>query len=145
MQERAKLEMHCYVQLQIGKCDDPFPHDDFNSSSRPIENVVISKDLCNWCDRCHDGSNTKISNITREVTIGSLLWAVTGDVTSLTALVASLASSVQRSTRGSSAVTYREVRIRRLRSRSCRRSGGSVQAVQDEPGGRIKTSSGSQG
>jgi len=67
-----------------------------DSSSRPIKQWRAQRGLCdrsNWCD----WGNTKIDSITREVTVGSLLWAVTGNMAGFSALVASLASNVERS------------------------------------------------
>jgi hypothetical protein len=92
--------------------DDQF-HSVIDSSSRPIKQWRAQRDLCdrsNWCD----WGNTKIDSITREVTVGSLLWAVTGTcqvskavteivrreslhMAGFSALVASLASNVERS------------------------------------------------
>jgi len=62
------------------------------------------QDLCYRSNWCNYWSNTAEISFTRKVTVGSLLWAVTRDVTSFTALVASLASSVERSTVRSGAV-----------------------------------------
>ena len=71
--------------------------------------MAIPEDLCDWGNWRHDRSDTKIGDITRKVTIGSLLWAVTRDVAGLTALVAGLTSSVQRTAIGSSTIAYEEV------------------------------------
>jgi len=63
------------------------------------------KDLCYRSDWCNYWSNTaEINSLTRKVTVGSFLWAVARDVTSFTALVASFASSVKRSTVRSCAI-----------------------------------------
>ncbi len=84
-----------------------------DSSSRPIKQWRAQRDLCdrsNWCN----WGNTKIDGITREVTVGGLLRAVTGTcqvsegiagaaqwgnlhMARFSTLVASLASNVERS------------------------------------------------
>jgi len=63
------------------------------------------QDLCYRSNGRNYWSNTAEISFTRKVTVGGLLWAVARDVTSFTALVASLASSVERSTVRSGAVT----------------------------------------
>lgn len=68
---------------------------------RGLSNVAIPKNLCDWSNRCHD--STKVHSIS-EVTVGCLLRAVARDVASLSTLVASLASSIQRSAVGGSAI-----------------------------------------
>lgn len=62
------------------------------------------KDLCNRSNWCN-WSQTKVDGVSSDLTVSSLGWAVTRDVSSLTALVASFASSVERSTIRSSAVS----------------------------------------
>lgn len=62
-------------------------------------------DLCNGLDGGDHGGDSKVDGFSWEVTVGSLLWAVSRDVASLTALVAGLASSVERTTIWRSAVT----------------------------------------
>jgi len=66
--------------------------------------VAIPEDLCDGSNRCHDRGGTKISDITRKVTIGSFLWTVARNVAGLTTLIASLASSVKGTTIGCSAI-----------------------------------------
>ena len=65
-----------------------------DSSSRPIECGDPGENLCNWSDWRNNWS-TKVNTITNKFTISSLLWAVSADVTGLTTLVASFASSVE--------------------------------------------------
>jgi hypothetical protein len=76
----------------------PIVHRGLSDSGDPM------KDLCDRGDWCNYWSSTEIS-ITNQVTVGSLLRAVARDVASFTTLVASLASSVKRTTIGSSAIT----------------------------------------
>jgi len=65
-----------------------------------------SSDLNDGGDGCRSEVQTSdVASQAGQVTIDSLLRTVTRDMSSLTALVTSLASSVQRSTVGSSAVT----------------------------------------
>lgn len=55
-------------------------------------------------DRSHGSCDVVDVNLGVDLATGSLLWAVTGDVTSLTTLVASLSSGVQGATVGGGAV-----------------------------------------
>ncbi len=76
--ERAGDEFLAYVQLQ--KKGNPVTiatawsivHRDLSSRRDP------KADLCYWCNRCNYWGDTEINGITREVTVGSLLWAVSG-------------------------------------------------------------------
>lgn len=102
MQNEWNVRWHC-VQLQKMKsmirstwCS--IVHRGLSSSGDPL------KDLCDRSNRGDDWSDTEI-DITAKVTIGSLLWAVTGDMASLATLVASLASSVERTTVRGSAIS----------------------------------------
>lgn len=60
--------------------------------------------LSHWGNRGNDGSRNVAYNFAGDLAIGVLLGAITRNVTGLTALVASLASGVQRATVGSGAV-----------------------------------------
>ena len=87
---------------------------------RGLSNVAIMMDLCDWGNWCYDRGDTKIDSFTREVTVGSLLRAIAraGKVskssyfrqdeslhmTGFSALVASLASNIERSSVRSTAV-----------------------------------------
>jgi hypothetical protein len=78
-----------------------------DSSSRPIKQWRAQGDLCDRSNRCNWG-NTKIDSITREVTVGSLLRAVTGTMQVSTAFAVFLQEDI---------LTYD--RVHHIDSKSC--------------------------
>ncbi|KAH8646758.1 hypothetical protein BX600DRAFT_155560 [Xylariales sp. PMI_506] len=75
------------------------------AESPPQETLCHQRLFRTLSDRGDGGSNSSQVNLSRDLASGSLLGAVAGDVASLAALVAGLASSVERAAVGGGTVT----------------------------------------